>query len=354
VNPADIPWTDITHLNHFSGYSGLYKTPKLSMNVPPYYDPPDVYEVDPRYPSYSHIGDTLRAIGHRHGVAILIDLGTGFGWTIDREDTLFANWSHAVTAYIRTYDYDGADFDFEGQKNSTAQSIGISKALHVLSDSLRALSALTNKKYYITCDVMPRFRGEDEIPPPDTLNAYCDQINLMSYDMYGSFGSPLYQDRSCGVIWCDSVAVMPWINWWGSHYGNAWKIGLGYNIQVYHTNSTSVCPAGGFGYISNFDAEFKYFPPAPGGTIGWNDDVKESYMINTTAGVKVAYEDSSSTSFKAQFIKRQGAGGAMGFEVSRGFLATPPPYFADRNIAVHGMGRALKGDSFDLRDSSGR
>ena len=129
---------------------------------------------------------------------------------------------------------------------------------------------------------------------------------------------------------------------------------MGYNIQVYHTNSTSVCPAGGFGYISNFDAEFKYFPPAPGGTIGWNDDVKESYMINTTAGVKVAYEDSSSTSFKAQFIKRQGAGGAMGFEVSRGFLATPPPYFADRNIAVHGMGRALKGDSFDLRDSSGR
>ncbi|OLD80634.1 MAG: hypothetical protein AUI33_01690 [Ignavibacteria bacterium 13_1_40CM_2_61_4] len=278
----------------------------------PYWQTPSNWEVEGTF----HIGDTLRAYGRRFGVAILIDLGfnsdNSFSNLCAKGDTALQTWAGTVGYYIFNKGYDGGDFDAEG--GSYPLNGGMGRMAQLLHDTLAALNP--GKKYYITSSCMP---------------------NAGFYDVSGTFGSPLYKNPNCSTWGSDSGIAFAYLN---AGIDRS-RIGLGYNIQVYHTNSTTACPPGGFGYISKLVSEIRYFA---GGTVYWDDVTKESYMINTVAGVKIAYEDTISTWYKADFIKRNGFGGAMGFCLGRGHLPAPP-LGINKDMAVYGMGRALNGDA---------
>ncbi len=333
--PSKIPWQSITNLIHFAGNTLGAQT----NGTYPYWQAPSNWEIDNSYPAYAHIGDTLRAYGAQYGVIIEIDAGFNssnqYYNVCVKGDTAIATWASQVGHYMVNWNYGGVDFDLEG--GSYPPNYGFQKMVQFLHDTLAALNP--GKKYYFTASVMPNSgdqTGWGILGGPNPAINLMDQINPMFYDVSGTFGSPLYKDPNCSTWGSDSGVTVSLLG-----VGiPANKLGLGYNIQVYHTASTTACPPGGFGYISKLMNEIQYFPPATGATIYWDDAAKESYMINTTAGVKVAYEDTLSTYYKADFIKRKGLGGAMGFCLGRGYLPKPPAGWLP-HMAVQGMGRIL-------------
>ena len=345
--PTNIPWGSITHLIHFCGGTGGNGT----ISTYPYYQPQSAIEID----GGVHIGDSLRAIGHRNGVGILLDLGLNWSFLSSWNDSIMRIWAHSIASYIQSASYngyDGADMDVEGALAGVQAKIG--RAAHILHDTLAALGQRMGKKLYLTCDVLSQFDAIYMAPPPDSI-MYFDQCNLMTYDMYGTFGSPLYSESSCGVTGCDSTNLQPWISWFNSHYGSAGvaKLGLGYNIQIYQTNKTSPCPAGSFGAYSGWNVDGFSAQFFSGGTVSWDNVTKEPYLVNSGHGVLVAYEDTNSTYWKADFVRRNGLGGAMGFCLGRGYI--PPTIavqynikdgngnYVNPNMAAYGMGKGLNG-----------
>ncbi len=339
ITPQHIPWQSITNLIHFAGNTLGNQTNATY----PYWDPPSNWELDAGNTLNYHFGDTLRAYGAKYGVIIEIDAGfNSSNQYYDlclKGDTAIATWAGQVGHYMANWNYGGIDFDLEG--GGYPVNYGFQKMVQFLRDTLAALTP--GKKYYFTASVMPNpgdQTGWGIVGGPNPAINLMDQINPMFYDVSGTFGSPLYKDPNCSTWGSDSSVAISLLG-----VGiPASKLGLGYNIQVYHTQSTTACPPGGFGYISKLMSEIQYFPPATGATIYWDDVAKESYMINTSAGVKVAYEDTLSTWYKADFIKRHSLGGIMGFCLGRGYLPNPPAGWR-HNEAVEGMGVALFGNS---------
>ncbi len=333
--PSRIPWAYISHLIHFAGNT----LGRQTNGTYPYWQAPSNWEIDNSYPKYANIGDTLRAYGAQYGVIIEIDAGFNSSNQYYNlcvlGDTAIATWAGQVGHYMVNWNYGGIDFDLEGGKYPI--NYGFQKMVKFLHDTLAALNP--GKKYYFTASVMPNSgdqTGWGILGGPNPAIDLMDQINPMFYDVSGTFGSPLYKNPSCSTWGSDSGVTTSLLG-----VGiPASKLGLGYNIQVYHTATTTSCPPGGFGYISKLMNEIQYFPPATGAIIYWDDIAKESFMINTVAGVKVAYEDTISSLHKADFIRRNGLGGAMGFCLGRGYLPNPPAGLR-KNMAVEGMGMGL-------------
>lgn len=339
-----IPWDDVTHIIIFAGGTGGNGTQSTS----PYYVPQSGLET---------IGGPMKAAAHAHNPprAVLLDLGLNWSFLSTWTDATMSQWAHAIAIEIQTTSnggYDGADMDVEGGLSGVQTKIG--RAAHILRDTLAALGGRMGKKLYLTCDVLSGFNTSYMAPSPDSI-MYFDQCNLMTYDMYGTFGSPLYSESSCGVGFCDSSALQPWITWFSSQYGptGVAKIGLGYNIQIYTVSRTSPCPAGSRGAYSGWTIDGSSASLFSGGTVYWDDVVKEPYLVNNARNTLVAYEDTNSTYWKGDFIRRKGLGGGMGFTLQRGYLpaSTIQQYnirdskgnYVNSNMAAHGMWKGLTG-----------
>lgn len=311
--PADsIPWQYITHLIHFSGetYGKL-----TNASVPGYYQAPSNYE--------DAYGQRLHFLSQLYGVKLLIDLGFNPSNQFTNVCALglpaMQTWASTVAHYIVQFGYDGGDFDCEG--GSYPANGGMGKMAQLLHDSLAALNP--GKKYYITTSMMPN--GGDVVGyGVAAYSQYFDQVNDMWYDQCFPNNAPLFPS-SAHPCWGTDSSVAAAYERVGIPKS---KIGLGYPIQVYDG-----CPK----CYAIFRQVIQYFP---GSTVYWDDEAKGRWFVGN--GHTIQYEDTLTGWWKADFIKRKGYGGAMGFCLGRGYLPNPPAGWL-RNPAVQGLGRALVG-----------
>ena len=313
---SQIPWQYITHLIHFAG-----KTLGAQTNGTfPYFQAPSNWEIDGTY----HIGDSLRSYGRRYNVKIMVDLGfnqnADFCTVCSLGLTAMQTWASTVAHYMVIWGYDGADFDAEGGGCYPANG-GMGKMAQLLHDSLAALNP--GKKYDLTVSCMPNKADVIGFGIASGIQ-YIDQVNPMWYDQCFPETAPLYRS-STHPCWSNDSAV-------AYAYLSAGiprnKIGLGYAIQVY--DGCSSC-------IRKWSDLIGYFNPAG---VQWDDESKARWFVAN--GHTVAYEDTLTGYYKADFIKRNGFGGAMGFCLGRGYIASPPAGW-NRNPAAYGIGRALVG-----------
>jgi hypothetical protein len=311
--PADsIPWRYITHLIHFSGetYGKL-----TNAGVPGYYQAPSNYE--------DAYGQRLHSLAAQYGVKLLIDLGFNQSNQYTNVCALglpaMETWASTVAHYIVQYGYDGADFDCEG--GSYPANGGMGKMAQLLHDTLAALDPV--KKFYITTSMMPN--GGDVVGyGVAAYIAYFDQVNDMWYDQCFPNNAPLFPSTAHPCWGTDSSVAAAY-----EHVGvPKSKIGLGYPIQVYDG-----CPK----CYALFSQVIQYFP---GSTVFWDDEAKGRWFVGN--GHTIQYEDTLTGWWKADFVKRKGYGGVMGFCLGRGYLPNPPAGWL-RNPAVQGIGRALIG-----------
>ncbi|TLY29363.1 MAG: hypothetical protein E6K56_08495, partial [Ignavibacteria bacterium] len=322
IPPDSIPYRYITNLILFDGHTFGKST---SPSAPGYFQPPSNILI----PYWTRV----LQLAHQNGVKMELDLGTNVNSEYQAVCALgvgaMQTWAGTVSHYIIQFNLDGADFDAEG--GQYPQNGGMGKMAQLLHDSLAALNP--GKKYDITCSMMPNvsdvqgyLTGTNGASAASVTAAcqYFDQMNPMWYDQCNPLADPLYKSSAHGCWSSDSGVAANYERAGVPHN----KIGLGYAAQVY--DGCSSC-------ITYFNQVIRYFP---GSTVYRDDEAKATWFVGN--GHTILYEDEWTTWWKADFIRRKGYGGAMGFCLGRGYLPTPPAGW-DRNPAVTGLGRALFG-----------
>ena len=302
IPPDSIPYRYITNLILFDGHTFGKST---SPSAPGYFQPPSNILI----PYWTRV----LQLAHQNGVKMELDLGTNVNSEYQAVCALgvgaMQTWAGTVSHYIIQFNLDGADFDAEG--GQYPQNGGMGKMAQLLHDSLAALNP--GKKYDITCSMMPNvsdvqgyLTGTNGASAASVTAAcqYFDQMNPMWYDQCNPLAEPLYKSSAHGCWSSDSGVAANYERAGVPHN----KIGLGYAAQVY--DGCSSC-------ITYFNQVIRYFP---GSTVYRDDEAKATWFVGN--GHTILYEDEWTTWWKADFIRRKGYGGAMGFCLGRGYLPT--------------------------------
>lgn len=137
------------------------------------------YITEFKYPSsLSGYGLTLSFIDsvHKAGGKVLLSLqGASFS-EIAKIDSRREKFAKMIAAFVRKYDYDGFDLDWEG-------SLDIKLHYAFLKKLREELDVDKSKYYYITTALPSSLSYSKELA--DSLSSVIDWINLMTYDMGG-------------------------------------------------------------------------------------------------------------------------------------------------------------------------
>jgi hypothetical protein len=332
---ANLPWQYITHMIIFAGGTGGSQTNGTS----PYYNCP----ADLNTGSGGAASDSLIKYARKYGVHVELDLGLGQGWANlwAAGDAALQVWASTVAHIIVNKGYDGCDYDLEGFSPYPSTTAGhthnkLYDQMKYLHDTLAALAP--GKKFYQTCDILSGDNlGSGGLGiAAAVVDGYLDQVNPMWYDQCYPEPSPLYHSstHSCwsndsALAFSEAAAIQAAGATQAFARAHA---GIGYAIQVY--TGCNTC----YAYLSQQASHLT----SPTAVINFDNESKERWL--TDGSYSLAYEDSLTGYYKADFIKRYGFGGAMGFSIGYGYLPNPPVGW-NHNPAVVGLGKNLLGNS---------
>jgi chitinase len=244
-----------------------------------------------------------------------------------------------VDLYLKQYQgvFDGIDIDWEYPVTGGLVPNGKPEDKHnytlLLAEFRRQLDQLgsANGTHYLLTVALPGGPGMDQRFERDQIVQYLDWVNLMTYDLHGTwspqtnFNSPLYQDTNdpgdsslnvdavvqdylgAGIPADKIVMGVPF-------YGYAW-VGVGYtNDGLYES---SVFPAQGKSLTYN-QIVADYLPTYKR---DWNDESQVPYLYNINTAVFVSYDDPQSIALKAGYAKDKHLAGVMIWELSQGNAA---------------------------------
>lgn len=273
---------------------------------------------------------------NNHGLKTLISVG-GWDWSGKFSDAALTDASReafadSAVAFMKKYGFDGVDIDWEypvsnGLSTNTVRpqdKTDFTLLMAALREKLDAQGALDGCHYLLT------FAGASgDLYANNTelskLAGYADYATVMTYDMHGAwtgsytdFNSPLYTptENSPQYKWsCDDAVKL-----WTSNGFPKSKILMG--VPFYGIEYSGVKNANK-GLYQTFSS---------GGSVSY-DKIVSSYLKNTaykryvhsTAQVPwlfngstfVSYDDASSISQKASYIKNSGLAGAGIWELSQ-------------------------------------
>lgn len=279
---------------------------------------------------------------HRHGVkAILMVGGSGnhdpFAAAINpaRRATFVRN----LVAAVDRYGFDGLDLDFE------PLNIADEPDLTALMRELKAARPgmlLTLPVAWINAR-FPQWSLPTTLP---TMLPYLDQVNIMSYDMSGSWsgwtswhGSALYGEHDTAPV---SVAssVKAYLG------AGVPRSKLGFGIGFYglcyvgvtgprQTSPTMVMKASD-NYMAYSEIMDRYYSPA---VARWDDTAQMPYLSSTTpmgpqGCTYVSYEDPRSIAAKGAYAKEQGLGGVIIWAINEGYRVAAAPDRRDELMAA--------------------
>jgi chitinase len=277
----------------------------------------------------------------------LISVG-GWAWSGQFSEISLSNFSRtqfadSVVQFIRDYGFDGVDLDWEypvigglaGNHARLADKHNFTLLLQTVRDKLDTAQLKDGKKYSLTI-AAGAFPGYIKNTEMDQVASIVDWVNLMTYDYHGdwengsNYNAPLYADPQdpysfksnvnstvsaflkAGVPSNKLVVGIPF-------YGRSWTNCSTANHGLYQT-----CKGVAKGVIA--DGVHEYGNLEKQGWINgkgfvryWNDYAKVPWLYNKATGTFVTYEDPESISYKANYIKSKGLGGAMVWELSQDF-----------------------------------
>lgn len=163
-----IPFSKLTHINH----AGVGFDSNANLSVPS-----------------GFLERELIDKAHRHGVKVMLLLGGDFP-SLQSDPTLVPKLIGNVKTFLKEYDYDGVDIDWEYP--STTQDEAEFRAV-----MLGLRTALPSPRYIISADVPPW--GGDAYDFPEVKH-WVDYFNVMTYDCAGPWtdsaqlNSPVFPD----------------------------------------------------------------------------------------------------------------------------------------------------------------
>ncbi|KAF2470348.1 endochitinase [Lindgomyces ingoldianus] len=265
---------------------------------------------------------------------LLLSVG---GWTYAHESKHFdgpmataqgrKNFADSCVRLIKDYGFDGIDIDWEYPQNPD-QGEQLLLLLHEVRQAMDvyadALSGYGSRPHFVLSIAAPAGKQNYQNMPLGGVAAVTDFINVMGYDFAGSWDqhaghqANLYHCSSCptrtpfnihSVLHDYLAAGVP-----------ASKFVLGmplYGRSFLQTSGPGKSYTGGVGEGS-FEGgvwDFKALPK-PGAVEHIDEESGASYSFDASSGTLISYDSVPMACRKAEYIKQNGLGGAMWWELS--------------------------------------
>lgn len=318
--PSSIDFSAVTHLIHFSVMPKADGTLNTSANG--------------LTPSYS---TDLVARAHAAGSKALICVGGGGSQPGFQGATTTANLTAFVsnlTNFMATYHYDGVDLDWEPLDDSdAAQFTNLVNSLRLALDRFNPRPLLT----VATASQPDLF---------DSLQGAFDQINLMTYDLAGTwpgwvtwFNSPIFDggyrfpstgglipstdgmvnDFIAAGVAADKLAVGV------AFYGVVWSGGTGTSTGGAALPRQGWTTAPSTTAVAYYDLMSTYFQS---NLYHWDTSAQAAYLSLDNAGSVndkfISYDDEHACQAKVSYARNRHLGGVMIWELGQGYRPTQP------------------------------
>ncbi|MDK8181828.1 glycosyl hydrolase family 18 protein [Paenibacillus sp. UMB4589-SE434] len=301
---------------------------------------------------------------HPH-LKILLSVG-GWSWSNRFSDTAAdpsarQNFANSAVTIIRTYGFDGIDIDWEypvegglsGNNSRPADKQNFTSLLQETRNKLNAAGTADGRAYLLTIATRANssYLNTTEITQVANL---VDWMNIMTYDFHGDWekrtnnNAPLYSDprdpdnnsgfnvdyaihayKQAGVPSGKIVLGL-------ALYGRGWKNcapGPGqdglyqsctpdFNGNYIPRGTWDTFETGATGMFDYGDLKANYMNKN-GYARYWNDAAKVPYLFQASTGTYISYDDLDSTSYKTAYMKSQGLGGAMLWDLSLDCRTSP-------------------------------
>jgi|GEM_PF-276095 len=345
---SNIPATRITHINY--AFSNVSENGECILGDPAA-DVERVYSAAESVNGKTDSADEAALHGNFHQLQLLkakypylkifISIG-GWSWSENFSNAALTDASRqafvksCIDLYLVKYKgvFDGLDIDWEYPVSGGEQANGRpedKRNFTLLLDELRSqLDELgaSNGTYYLLTVAMPGGPGMDARYERDQILQYLDWINLMTYDLHGTwdkltnFNAPLYQelnDPGDSSLNVDAVVqdyldagipadkLVMGVPFYGYDY-----VGVGYTSDGLYQEC--VYPTWG-GSISYNEIKRDYLPTY---NRHWLEESQVPWLYNINTAEFVSYDDPQSIALKAGYARDRHLAGVMIWELSQG------------------------------------
>ena len=271
---------------------------------------------------------SLIAASHAHGKKVLASIGgAGSGPVFEQSmQSAMATFVTSLEALI-SMGYDGLDIDWEGGNLTTQQDQTLQQSL---------VSALRQKSPSAIITLTAGYENEnslDDLSWYGTMASQLDQINLMTYGMAGAWQG--WQSWHSSPLHWNMVSSTPTgIDSSVAHYlaahvpASKLGIGIGFYGVCYSSPVTAPMQALGGSQVKASDGTMSYpnimSSYYAASAYHYDSAAEAPYLTlsgsNAQSCTYVSYDDPTSIAAKGAWVKAQGLGGAIIWEIGEGFV----------------------------------
>ena len=325
LNPQNIPYDKLTMIN----YSFFY--PLESGEIVGMDPVADRYLLKGKTDSLSikiDPGGSIIELARPHGTKVILSIG---GWEtsdnfpqVSADPKKRANFAHWCVKHIREYGFDGIDIDWEfpgykQHKGTPQDRENFTLLLQTVRDSLQAFGDKSGQYYLLTASLPAAASHLPDIEV-QKITAIVDYINIMTYDLHGSWGkisnhnSALYGPAQGDSARCLDGAFKLYHE---EHNVPAEKITLcaaffGYSYancsEIYGEHQgadTSLFQAGDDILFSKIAEKMDLFDRY------WDSKAQAPYLISKSHNTLISLDDEESVALKAEYVIKNNAAGII-------------------------------------------